>query len=189
MALEWLSSVFSSSAGKRPEDMSFEEARPAFFKAIKREDLETLTAFATKFPDAVGWENSAGSSLFIALYHSKLASFKHLTDLGADLHGNSGELLENAARSGKKEFVQYMLEQGVCNLGTSEWSARYHGKHVIADMIKRKDIIRAEYLSKNPAPAPVAVAIVAATGDMSTDTKIEVLSPVQLRKSPDAATP
>ncbi|MEZ0259760.1 MAG: hypothetical protein ACAH80_02045, partial [Alphaproteobacteria bacterium] len=115
MAFEWLTSAFSSSAAKRPEDMSFEEARPAFFKAIKKEELETLTAITKKFPDALGWENENGTALYVALAAKQLGSFKHLVGLGADMNanppGNDWGLMQRAANNGQKDFAQYMLEQ------------------------------------------------------------------------------
>jgi hypothetical protein len=189
MAFEWLTSAFSSAASKKPEEMSFDEARPAFFTAIKKEDLETLTAISKKFPDALGWENSDGSSLYIALEKKKLGAFKHLVELGADLRGESGGLMNNAAVSGKKDFILYMLEQGVVNVDMSEYYARSNRHFDIADMIKRKDIIRAEYLAQNPPTVPPAPAPAAApSGSMETAVKIEVLSPVQLKKTPDSAT-
>jgi hypothetical protein len=188
MAFEWLTSAFSSAAPKRAEDLSFEEARPVFFKAIKTENFEMLDALSKKFPDALGWENDKGTPLFIALRENKLGSFKRLIGLGADLQGNSGDLLELSAMGGKKDFAQFILEQGVSNTGSAEYYARSRKNFDIADMLKRKDIIRAEYLAKNPQPAP-APATVAPAPDMTTDSKIELLSPVQLKKTPDAATP
>ncbi|MEZ0261020.1 MAG: hypothetical protein ACAH80_08420, partial [Alphaproteobacteria bacterium] len=75
----------------------------------------------------------------------------------------------------------------VTNLGKAEYWARDKQHFDIADMIKRKDIIRAEYLAKNPQAAPAPAA--APAQDMSTESKIGVLSPVQLRKTAEAATP
>jgi hypothetical protein len=189
MAFEWLTKAFSSSAAKKPEDMAFDEARPAFFNAIKNADLDALTAFTKKFPDALQWENEKGTSLYIALKHKQLGAFQHLVGLGADINSvASGKdcLLQIAAETNKKDFVQFMLEQGVVNVGYAEDYARGYKNFDIADMIKRKDIIRAEYLAQNSAPVPT---VPQASLEVATETKIEVLSPVQLRKTAETNTP
>lgn len=192
MAFEWLTKAFSSSAAKNPQDMSFDEARPAFFAAIKKEDCETMSALFKKFPDALDWENEKGTPLYIALAHNKLEAFKHLVSLGADFDknapGNSWGLMETAAADNRKDFVMYMLENGVTNIGNAEYWARHRKYFDIADTIKRKDIIRAEYLAKNQPPAHTAPAP-QASPDVATDNKIELLAPVQLRKTADAQTP
>jgi hypothetical protein len=139
-------SLFNRRGAKEP---TWKDARRDFFKAIRRQDTDRMSAIAAQYPEALEWENEDGSPLFIAMNANKFKSFCKLADLGAKI--NNSTLIFTAAKDGKSNYVEYMLERGVPSNSNAEIYARAYKHFEILDMLKRAPRIRQEFLARENA--------------------------------------
>ncbi|MBI1216573.1 MAG: hypothetical protein GC185_12245 [Alphaproteobacteria bacterium] len=144
MGWDKIKSMFNRKAA----EPTWKDARRDFFKALRRQDTERLSELVQKYPEALDWNKGEGAPLMMALKRKKMKSFRHLVALGARM---TDDVLTHAAKHGKAAYVEFMLEQGARPSSAAQIYASVYKHHEIADMIKRGDKIRAEYLARQRA--------------------------------------
>jgi len=175
-----LGKIFGRSA-RSPADqrrLQWEEDHRAFFKAIRKDDLEKITEIVGKYPgEALNWQdNKKKKCVHTAIRDSNVETLHHLIDLGADpnqvcvYQDPTYSMIDSpvnvyalniALYCNKGDMVYALLERGAQAQRYSSYDFEFKSKRGdINDMLKRADKIRANYLKhketegKPPEPKP-----------------------------------
>jgi ankyrin repeat protein len=93
---------------------AWETDRENFFKAVRRDDLETVTVIAKKYPgECLKWKNKKGSPLTVAQGSGSLKTFRFLLEQGADPNEDLGKgwtLLHYAVKNGRHDFAAALID-------------------------------------------------------------------------------
>lgn len=115
MAFGWLTSAFTKAAQE-----PWEKDRDDFFKAIKKNKVDTVREIAGRYPqEALGWRTENGSPLFVAHENNRLEAFKALVELGADINekytfgkGKGRTPLLRAIDQKQAEWLEFIASSG-----------------------------------------------------------------------------
>jgi hypothetical protein len=148
----------------------WERSNAAFFKAIKKGDLQQIDQIIANYPEALNdWKTAAGlKSLHVALAKNNFTTFIHLLDRGAlpnqkseynDLtnfpfnYTRKYSIFSYAAYRGKKNFCYALIERS-CSTDMGNLYVRGWHKNEIKRYIEREKQIAREYSDRQKGILP-----------------------------------